>query len=277
MDLTNRQLGIYRALRQIATGGFSSVWIAENTRARDQKVVVKLLKPELRKDAAARRFFEQEFAIGQKVCHPGVIAYLENGEADRLPYIIMDYFPGSTLKQLIINKSPVLHQHGRDILLNIAKALDYLHSSGVLHRDMKPENILVDEEGNIRLIDLSMAQTRMQSFLTLFRKIDGSPSYLAPEVIRRKRPTEKSDMYAFGVVVFEMLSGRLPYAGDNVNDLLNKQIQSAIPRPSQLNPHVHVAVDGLVKTLLAKEPEERPASMAVVIKRLERIDLFSDI
>ena len=225
MDLTNRTLGSYRILRQFATGGYSTLWIAENLQDHRNKAAVKLMIPELRESPEARRFFEQEYAIGHRVRHPGVIQYRETGVTNKLPYIIMDYFPSVTLRTLIADKSPLLLAHAREIMVNTARALDYLHSTGILHRDIKPENILVDESGAIRLIDLSMAQTKLQTYLKFFRKIDGSPTYIAPEIIRRQRPTVQSDIYAFGVLLFEMLALRPPFISADTNQVLNMQLQ----------------------------------------------------
>lgn len=274
-DLTNRQIGGYRVITRLARGGFSTVWKAKPTGKGKAPVVIKMMLPEKARDRSTRGVFKHEWKICRKLQHPGLITYHEYGEHEDLPYLVMEWFDGKNLKSLVGEKSKLIRARAAEIFRHAAEALGYLHRQGVVHRDVKPENYLVDGEANTRLIDFSIAQTAWQRRLSFGASLTGTPTYMAPELLQGKRARPQSDVYALGAVIFETLTGRPPITGQTQKELLNRHLKGQAPRLAKVDKHVSGPLDKLVSNMLAKDPRARPADAGQVAQRLKSIPIYT--
>ncbi|MBN1257999.1 MAG: serine/threonine protein kinase [Planctomycetes bacterium] len=274
MDITNRRFGNYRIVSRVGRGGFATIWKGESVSDRKEKVVVKLMLPEKAAYWHNRRMFSREWKICRRFDHPGVLKYFGCGTYEGLPYLIMEFFEGRTLKGLIFDKSPLVYDRTRDIILLITSALAHVHSFNVVHRDMKPENVMINTEGELRLIDFSLSQTKWQRFVSMSRRLSGSPSYLAPELLAGKPASARSDIYALGVIIYEIMTGRPPFIGIRAKEVMSQHMRSAPSRLSKLNPQVNHALEKLVASMLDKDPYGRPVDGAEALRRLEAIPVY---
>lgn len=274
-NLTNRQIDCYRVLGKLAAGGFATLWKACHADDRRRYFVVKLMRPDKAKRRGDRALFEREYRLGRDFDHPGLLGYHALGQLDGLPYIVMDFFDGKSLKTLIAEEAPLVRNRVRPIVSTVAGALGHLHGRGIVHRDVKPENILANDDGE-RLIDFSIAQTKWQRLNPFDRALHGTPSYLAPEVVGGARPGPACDIYALGAVLFEMLAGRPPFVGESDQQVMQKHMRETPPRLSRLNPHVSTKLDKLVASMLAKDPARRPADAADLVERLDKTEVYAE-
>ncbi len=270
-----RQVAGYRFLTRIAVGGVGIVWKAVH-RDSQEAVAIKLLRPELVEDREARGGFEREFKVAKDFSHEFLLRYIDQGQLGRTPYLMMEYFPSVTLKACLGGDKtcPIFGKAG-ELIGNLAGALRYIHERGVIHRDIKPDNVLVDTEGRVKLIDFSVALSGISRWLPFGRKVAGTPSYMAPEQIRKGAATTATDIYALGATVFELLAGRPPFIGESQDDLLNKHLNEKPRAVSHYNRRVSGEMDKLVEAMLAKEPAERPGDAGQIVAKLKRIRVFS--
>ncbi|MBN1256856.1 MAG: serine/threonine protein kinase [Planctomycetes bacterium] len=275
MDITNRRFGKYRIVSRVGRGGFSTIWKGESVNDRNEKVVVKLMLPEKAAYWHNRRMFAREWKICRRFDHPGVLKYFGCGTYEGLPYLILEYFEGRTLKGLIFDKSPLVYDQTREVITSTASALAHVHSFNVVHRDMKPENVMINSQGELRLIDFSLSQTKWQRFASMSRRLSGSPSYLAPELLAGKPASARSDVYALGVIIFEIMTGRPPFIGANAKEVMSQHMRNAPSRLSKLNPEVTPALEKLVASMLDKDPNGRPVDGAEALRCLEAIKIYS--
>jgi serine/threonine-protein kinase len=267
-------VGPYRVIARIAAGGFCTVWKAHPLRDRKTTVALKVMRPEKARSRADRRRFAHEWKLCRKLHGTGLLEYLDYGEHESCPFVSMEYFPGRSLALCLDDPPDGFSTQISRIAAQTAEALTTVHSAGVVHRDMKPGNVLV-ADGGVRLIDFSIAQTRFQRILPVGDGgLHGTPAYMAPEVIQGGRASTASDLYSLGVVIFQMLAGRLPFVGDNDNAVLTQHVKSAPPRLSRFNSDVSPALDKTVASLLAKDPGARPADAGGLAKRLRSTPIY---
>lgn len=271
MDLLGERIGGCRIVAQIAEGGMGTVWKALTPR--NTYVAVKTLHPE--SDPQTCQAFANEFKLCFPLRHKGLIRYLDYGIQDGIHFLLMELFEAPTLKKLIHSAGRgIVLTHATKIASQIASALHYLHEKGIIHRDVKPENILVNAEGDARLIDFSTAVTGFARWNPFGRKITGTPSYIAPELIQKKTPTPASDIYSFGATLFEMVCGRPPFVADSENALLSMHLHTTPPAPLSLNRDITPTLDKLLRSMLAKDPAERPPAMSVVASYIQKEGVF---
>jgi serine/threonine protein kinase len=198
---------------------------------------------------------------------------------ERVPHLVMELFPHDDLKKQIAAGVTALVPKLQRIVTETALALDHVHARGWVHRDFKPENVLAAADGQVKLIDLAIA-AKASGFLGKFLGAKnppmGTPSYMSPEQIRGQALDARSDIYAFGCVLFELIAGKPPYQAATVNDLLNKHVSAAVPAVSAVNPNATTTVTDLLRKMLAKKPADRPASMREVLKQLRTIRLLEN-
>lgn len=278
-DLTGKQIGKYRLVQRIAQGGQGTVYKAR-TASDKFSYAVKILNPELdvKKFAPA---MQKEYEICKPLRNKRILKYFDFGEYEQRPYFVMEHFAGDPLGKLIKNEERCrqLRAKAHDVVQHMAEALAYIHLQGIIHRDIKADNYLYNEETNdVKLIDFSTAISARRGIISLlsFKKpaIVGTPSYMAPEQINRKRPTISADIYSFGAMLFEIFAGRPPFTGNNQNELLNRILQTPAPQLSRFNPDISTDFNNLVKNMLAKDAEQRPHSMEHFLSTFTRTAVF---
>jgi len=269
------QLGPLKLVQQIGLGKHCQVWEAVDAKSRKQ-VAIKVIVPDMATDPGQRKLLEHELKVAKSLDHPTVIKIDRLSEEGGLPHLVMEYFPAANLKkQIAAGVEPLVPKLQR-IVTETALALDHMHSRGWVHRDVKPDNVLAAADGQVKLIDLAIA-AKASGFLgkLLGSKTlaQGSPSYMSPEQIRGEALDARSDIYSFGCVIFELISGRPPYTGADTNDLLNKHVSATVPAVDAFNKNATTACSKFLRQMLAKKPAERPASMKEVLQQLRAIRL----
>jgi serine/threonine protein kinase len=266
-------LGSLSLVRRLGTGRHCQVWEARDA---GTAVAVKVLVPAMASDRAQRRLLRHELMVARALDHPAVIRIDRLVEYPGPPHLVLELFPHPNLRRQIFAGVEQLAPRAERIVTELAQGIAHMHDRGWVHRDLKPENVLVAPDGQVKIIDLAIA-ARTAGWLGLFAArppAQGTPSYMSPEQIRRQSLTPRSDIYSFGCLLYELLTGRPPYAGDSINDLLNRHISAPLPSAEAANRNVTRAAGDFVRQLLAKKPANRPASMHVVLQQLRTIRLF---
>ncbi len=270
-------LGPFRLSRLIRLGSACQVWEAvENDGG--ARYAVKVLRDEFRQDRAEIGHLKTEYEIAKTLNHPNVIKIHQlvlNGPA---PYLVLELFSELNMKQALRRGPESLAFMLDRIVLQSAEGLYHLHESGFVHCDVKPDNFLVSREGEVKLIDFTISR-RIPKGISKFiggkpKNIQGTRSYMSPEQIRGKRLDPRSDVYSFGCVLFELVTGKLPYTGESPNDLLLKHISAPIPSPLAANHNVSQEFCDIIRRCMAKKAEDRPESMWELVKVLRVTRLF---
>jgi serine/threonine protein kinase len=230
-----------------------------------------------RSDREQRGYLKHEYEVARQLDHARVIRVVELGSHGRDPYLVLELFKAPNLKFVLLRESDRLSSQGAKIVREAAEGLAHLHKRGWVHRDVKPDNFLVSPEGDVKLIDFALAVRQQRGLARLFArrtKVQGTRSYLSPEQIRGGALDQRSDMYSFGCTLFELFSGKPPFTGISTNELLNKHLRGPIPGLEAANRSISSDFSGLVRQMLAKGPENRPASMEDFLKEFRSIKLF---
>ncbi len=254
----------YRFLKRLAVSDHSAVYLAEKESA-DMKVVLKVLRqvPDFSEGIGAFDRFLQEYEIIAELDHPNIVRIYDLGVSDDHAHIVMEYLAGGSLRKRIEIGIP--EKHAVEITRQVASALSNLHNVGILHRDLKPGNIMLRGDGSIALIDFGLAKRMFpEEELTGSEQIFGTPYYMSPEQGRGRDVDERSDVYALGVILYEMLTGEKPYTAKNAMGIIFKHTEQPVPvLPNRLNQYQKV-----INTLLAKKPEDRIQTAAEVVNWL---------
>ena len=268
-DLTGQTLGKYRLEQEIGRGAMAVVYRATDT-ALNRQVALKVLPPYFSHDPEFVRRFQREARVAASLSHPGIVQIYDVGEApDGTLYIAMQE-GGETLKHLLQREGPLPLQRALAIAEQVAAALDYAHRRGVVHRDVKASNILLGPDDQAVLTDFGIARVGQESGITAPGFALGTPEYLAPEQAEAGKPVDyRADLYALGVVLFEMLTGRVPFSADRPEAVLHAHIFTPPPAPSGLDPALPEAVSQVLLKALAKDPNERYQSGAALVAALQ--------
>lgn len=279
-DLTGKQIGKYRLVSRIAQGGAGMVYKVR-TASLKFPLALKLLHSELATKKKHVVEMEKEYALCKGLRNKRLLKYFDGGSYEGRPYLVMEYFESETIAKIIKDEQRVRQFRARahDIVQHMAEAVVYIHLQGIIHRDIKADNFLYNEEKNdIKLIDFSTAVNAHRGIVSLldFRKpaIVGTPSYMAPEQIKRHRPAISADIYSFGAMLFEIFAGRPPFTGKNQNEVMTKVLKSPPPKLSKYNTQVSPAFETLVRNMLAKNPDQRPHSMEHFLSSFTRTPVF---
>ncbi len=277
---TQEYLGSYRLLNMIRAGKACQIWEALHD-SRTQKFALKVLRNDAAKNRAEVAYMRHEFAVGRPFDHPRVIRSYELGVDRGNHYLVMDLCAAPNLKQAILQGVEPLWPKAKQIIEQAAEGLEYVHKSGWIHRDIKPDNFLVTAAGNVKLIDFALAQRVRSGLMRLIpawrsKAIQGTRSYMSPEQIRGKPLSPRSDLYSFGCMLYELLSGKPPFTGVSTNDLLNKHLKNPAPSLQASNRNVTDAFANLVRTMVAKQPAQRPESMGEFLKAFRQLELFKE-
>jgi hypothetical protein len=248
--------GDFRLLGLLGRGGMASVFKAER---RSELSALKRPLASFLEDTAFLERFRREAEIGRTLNHPNIVRILERGDVEGVPYFTMELLPGETLQAKIRAWGASEPRAAVRIVAQVAEALDYAHSKGVIHRDLKPSNVMLLQDGTTKVMDFGIARARRFDGLTVTGAFLGTPDYLAPEAIEGRGAEPRSDLYALGVIFFELLTGRRPFTADSPYALLKQHCNEEPPRPSQIQPGIPPELEAIALALLAKDPSKRPA------------------
>lgn len=267
-DLSGKQLGTYQIVEPLGEGGMASVFKAYQLGKLNRYVAIKILPKQLAQDSEFMGRFNREANVLAKLQHPRILPVFDYGEADGYTYIVMPFLESGTLADLIHNKPLPLPQV-RNFIVQIAEALDYAHAQGIVHRDIKPSNVLVDERGNCLLSDFGISKILegTQQF-TSSGSIIGTPAYMSPEQGRGDTLDGRSDIYSLGIILYEMVTGRVPYKAETPLAVIFKHVQDPLPPPSSINPAIPQAIEQVIYKALAKNPDDRFQTAGEMIRAI---------
>ncbi len=263
--------GRYEVLSRIGTGGMADVYLARD-QLLGRQVAVKLLHHRFAEDQEFVERFRREASSAAGLSHPNVVAIFDRGEWDGTYYIAMEYLPGRSLKAVVREQGPLDPVAAIDIVIQILQAARFAHRRGVIHRDLKPHNVILDEEGRAKVTDFGIARAGV-SDMTLTGSIMGTAQYLSPEQAQGHAVSAASDIYAVGIVLYELLTGSVPFDGETAVTIALKQVSASPPPPSSLRgvEVIPPELDAVVLRALAKEPTERFADAEEFIAALEHV------
>ena len=246
----------YEIEKLIGEGGMANVYLAHDT-ILDRKVAVKVLRGDLAGDEKFVRRFQREALSASSLSHPNIVEIYDVGEDDGNFYIVMEFIEGKTLKQLIKKRGVLSLSETIDIMLQLLDALATAHDSYIIHRDIKPQNIMIKESGLVKITDFGIAMALNSVELTQTNSVMGSVHYLPPEQASGKGSTIRSDIYSLGILMFEMLTGKMPFKGDSAVEIALKHMKEPLPSVRELNPVVPQSVENIIIKAAAKNPKNR--------------------
>ena len=246
----------YRVLGLLGEGGMSTVYRAEDT-ALGRPVAIKVLREQLARDRAFLARFRDEARAAASLSHPNIVAIYDVGQDAGLHYIVMEYVDGPSLKDVVAREAPLPIDRATALAQQVLAALDAAHQRGIVHRDIKPQNVLLTRDGTAKVADFGIARQLAAAGQTQGGDVFGTAAYLAPERASGKEATAASDVYSAGVLLFEMLTGRLPFTGDSPVEVALKHVQEQPPPLHRFNPGVPAGLEAVVLRALAKDPSQR--------------------
>jgi beta-lactam-binding protein with PASTA domain len=259
--------GRYRILRRIGSGGMADVFCAEDTHL-GRRVALKMLHRRFAQDQEFVERFRREAKSAAGLSHPNVVGVFDRGEHEGTYYIAMEFLSGRTLKEIVGGEAPLDQELVIDLGIQILHAAGFAHRHGVIHRDFKPHNVILDDEGKAKVTDFGIARAGA-SEMTETGSIMGTAQYLSPEQAQGHAVTAASDLYSIGVMLYELLTGRLPFEGDSAVSVALKHLSEPPPPISRFRPDVHPALEAVVMAALAKDPAQRWQSAADFAQGLE--------
>ncbi len=273
-----QRIGAYRLLNVIMTGQTSQVWEAIQDSS-GTRYALKMLLTDFRRDREQIGYLKQEWEVGSKLEHPNVINLVDFSPKGVSPYLVMEYFPWPNIKQYINAGVERFAFMLPQIIERAAMGLAYFNEQGWIHRDIKPDNYLLTDEGDVRLIDFALGMRPKRGLAKMFAsksKIQGTRSYMSPEQIRGQPLDQRADVYSFGCTAYEMVTGKRPYTGVSANDLLMKHLKAAPPTAESTNSNVTPEFALLLQRMIAKKPEKRPESMTQFLTEFKALRLFKE-
>ena len=246
----------YEIVRSIGEGGMANVYLGYDT-ILDRNVAIKVLRGDLSNDEKFVRRFQREALSASSLAHPNIVEMYDVGEDDGLYYIVMEYIEGKTLKQLLKKRGTLTLSEAIDIMSQLTDGMAHAHDSYIIHRDLKPQNIMIKDDGQIKITDFGIAMALNSTQLTQTNSVMGSVHYLPPEQASGKGCTIKSDIYSMGIIFYELLSGSLPFKGDNAVEIALKHMREPLPSLREENSAIPQSIENIVKKATAKNPKNR--------------------
>lgn len=254
--MSNMIANRYEVIQHIGQGGMADVFLAVDT-ILNRQVAVKIMRGELCTDEVSVLRFEREAQAATSLNHPNIVEVYDVGEYKGHHFIVMEYVPGKTLKQVIKDRGALTKEETVDIMKQLVSATAEAHKRGIIHRDIKPQNVIVKADGSIKMVDFGIALAKGSMQLTQANNVMGSVHYLAPELARGNAATVQSDIYALGIVMYEMLSGDVPYKADNAVQVALMHMRNEMPSIRNINPEIPQSIDNCIIRATAKNPAMR--------------------
>jgi serine/threonine-protein kinase len=272
-------IGKYQLVNCMASGNSCQVWEAIDTET-TRRVALKELLPEKLTDPEIVAALKHEFNVGRSFDHPNIVKYYEILVKKQFAYFVMDLFPAPSLKTQLFNDLHGVHMRLKRLIEMTASALEHIHDRGWVHRDIKPDNILMNKSSEVRVIDFSLSCKAAGALSKMLHRkqstVQGTRTYMSPEQILGKPLTPQTDIYNFGVTLFELLTGEPPFKGSTPKDLLLRHLGEPCPAPSEFNPNVTPQMDMIVRKMLAKKPEQRHKQIAEFMAEFRNAPLFKE-
>jgi serine/threonine-protein kinase len=267
--------GRYQVRSRIARGGMATVYLATDLRL-ERRVAVKVMHGHLADDSQFKQRFIQEARSAARLAHPNVVNVFDQGQDQESAYLVMEYLPGITLRELLEEYGSLTPQQMLDITEAVLSGLSAAHKAGILHRDLKPENVLLADDGRIKIGDFGLARATSANTATGTALL-GTIAYLSPELVTRGIADTRSDIYAVGIMMYEMLTGEQPFTGEQPMQIAYRHANEPVPAPSAKNPKVPQELDELVLWATAKDPEHRPADALTLLEELRGTEALLDL
>jgi serine/threonine-protein kinase len=259
--------GRYRVISLVASGGMASVYLAEDN-VLDREVALKVIHPHLAGDKSFVDKFRREAKVAARLSHPNLVNVYDQGSDGEIIFLVMEYVPGITLRDAMNDFGALDANRTLEIIEPLTAGLAAAHAAGILHRDLKPENVFLSDGGTVKLGDFGLARAITQQTQT--ESVVGTVAYLSPELVLRGQADARSDIYSLGVMIFEMLTGRAPYEGEQAVQIAYQHANSRIPAPSSLKPTVPELLDEIVLWTTAREASHRPATAEALLPVIKR-------
>lgn len=256
IEIGRKLNGRYHIIGNIGSGGMANVFLAHDL-ILDRDVAVKVLRFDFQNDQAAIRRFQREALAATELVHPNIVSVYDVGEEDGLQYLVMEYVKGMDLKRFIQTQYPIPYAKIVDIMEQILSAVSLAHEHRIIHRDLKPQNILMDESGVVKITDFGIAIALTETSITQTNTMLGSVHYLSPEQARGSMATNQSDVYAVGIILYEMLTGNVPFDGESAVTIALKHFQEEMPSVKLFDPNIPQSLENVVLHATAKDPADR--------------------
>ncbi|WP_086315081.1 eukaryotic-like serine/threonine-protein kinase [Enterococcus sp. 7F3_DIV0205] len=256
IEIGRKLNGRYHIIGNIGSGGMANVFLAHDL-ILDRDVAVKVLRFDFQNDQAAIRRFQREALAATELVHPNIVSVYDVGEEDGLQYLVMEYVKGMDLKRFIQTQYPIPYAKIVDIMEQILSAVSLAHEHRIIHRDLKPQNILMDESGVVKITDFGIAIALTETSITQTNTMLGSVHYLSPEQARGSMATNQSDVYAVGIILYEMLTGNVPFDGESAVTIALKHFQEEMPSVKNFDPNIPQSLENVVLHATAKDPADR--------------------
>ena len=263
--------GRYQIIEELGKGGMGRVYKVHDTKVKE-KIALKLIKPEIARDIKTIERFSNELRLARKIRHKNVCGMFDLGEEKRTHYITMEFVPGGDLKSLIRRVGRMDSAVAIKIGKQICDGLSEAHRLGIVHRDLKPSNIMIDREGNVRIMDFGIARSLTSKGITGPGVMIGTPEYMSPEQVEGKEVDQRSDIYSLGVILYEMVTGRVPFEGDTPFTIGVKHKSEMPKNPQELNVRILAELNHLILKCLEKDKKERWQSSQQILTELARIE-----
>lgn len=270
MFLGKRISGRYKILEMIGGGGMSNVYLAHDM-ILDRDVAIKVLRYDFSNEDDLHRRFQREALSATSLTHPNIVNIFDVGEDGDIHYLVMEYVKGKTLKQYIVDSAPLHPYEAVEIMKQLTSAISNAHQNQIIHRDIKPQNILMDDEKNVKITDFGIAMALSATSFTQTNSVLGTVHYLSPEQARGGTATKKSDIYALGIVLYELLTGKLPFSGESAVSIALKHLQTETPSVREVQPSIPQSLENVVMKATAKDPQHRYRTVEEMQHDLETV------